>query len=192
MDADREIEDAFRDAEEFHPLRNADDDPLSSPSDDAIALRFSERQASGLRFSQSGVSGCAITVGNGGMTTRCMLVILLEMSAACPLRSSITKPLSRSKAPRRFPPSKSLARADRRLAATVDQWDADPWLLNTPDGVVDLKTGGCRPHRMICGLRPRGRFRVKGSGFVKDRTGFVKDRKSAKKRGKAGFRADFV
>ena len=50
MDADREIEDAFRDAEEFHPLRNADDDPLSSPSDDAIALRFSERHASGLRF----------------------------------------------------------------------------------------------------------------------------------------------
>ena len=28
-----------------------------------------------------------------------------------------------------------LARSDRRLAATVDQWDADPWLLNTPDGV---------------------------------------------------------
>lgn len=38
-----------------------------------------------------------------------------------------------------------LARADRRLAATVDQWDADPWLLNTPGGVVDLKTGELRP-----------------------------------------------
>jgi phage/plasmid-associated DNA primase len=24
-----------------------------------------------------------------------------------------------------------LAKSDRRLAATVDQWDADPWLLNT-------------------------------------------------------------
>jgi len=34
-----------------------------------------------------------------------------------------------------------LARADRRLAATVDQWDADPWLLNTPDGTIDLRTG---------------------------------------------------
>ncbi len=39
-----------------------------------------------------------------------------------------------------------LARADRRLAATVDQWDADPWLLNTPGGVVDLRTGELRPH----------------------------------------------
>jgi putative DNA primase/helicase len=40
-----------------------------------------------------------------------------------------------------------LARADRRLAAIVDQWDANPWLLNTSGGVVDLRTGQTRPHR---------------------------------------------
>ncbi|HEV2546258.1 MAG TPA: phage/plasmid primase, P4 family [Stellaceae bacterium] len=40
-----------------------------------------------------------------------------------------------------------LAKADRRLAATAEQWDADPWLLNTPDGTVDLKTGRTRAHR---------------------------------------------
>jgi len=39
-----------------------------------------------------------------------------------------------------------LARADRRHAATTDEWDADTWLLNTPGGVVDLKTGRMRPH----------------------------------------------
>jgi len=39
-----------------------------------------------------------------------------------------------------------LARADRRHAATTSEWDADPWLLNTPGGVVDLKTGRQRPH----------------------------------------------
>ena len=37
----------------------------------------------------------------------------------------------------------SLARADRRLAATIDQWDADPWALNTPGGIVNLRTGHC-------------------------------------------------
>jgi putative DNA primase/helicase len=37
-----------------------------------------------------------------------------------------------------------LARTDRRHAATTDEWDADPWLLNTPGGVVDLKTGRTR------------------------------------------------
>ena len=40
-----------------------------------------------------------------------------------------------------------LARSDRRIAATVEQWDADSWCLNTPDGIVDLRTGALRPHR---------------------------------------------
>ena len=40
-----------------------------------------------------------------------------------------------------------MARGDRRHAATVEQWDPDPWLLNTPGGVVDLRTGTMRPHR---------------------------------------------
>ena len=39
-----------------------------------------------------------------------------------------------------------LARADRRHAATTGEWDADPWLLNTPGGVIDLKTGRQRAH----------------------------------------------
>jgi putative DNA primase/helicase len=40
-----------------------------------------------------------------------------------------------------------LAKSDRRLAATHDQWDTDPWLLNTPAGIVDLRTGAIRPAR---------------------------------------------
>jgi putative DNA primase/helicase len=39
----------------------------------------------------------------------------------------------------------TLARADRRQAATVDQWDADLWLLGTPNGTIDLRTGALRP-----------------------------------------------
>lgn len=42
-----------------------------------------------------------------------------------------------------------LARADRRHAATTGEWDADPWLLNTPGGVLDLRTGKQRPHERI-------------------------------------------
>lgn len=34
-----------------------------------------------------------------------------------------------------------LAKADRSIAATVDQFDADNWLLNTPGGLIDLRTG---------------------------------------------------
>ncbi len=39
-----------------------------------------------------------------------------------------------------------LARSDRRHAATTEEWDADPWLLNTLGGVVDLRHGRIRPH----------------------------------------------
>jgi putative DNA primase/helicase len=40
-----------------------------------------------------------------------------------------------------------LARGDVRHRASIDQWDADPMLLNTPGGVVDLRTGEMVPHR---------------------------------------------
>jgi putative DNA primase/helicase len=40
----------------------------------------------------------------------------------------------------------ALAGVDPRIAASVEQWDADPWLLNTPGGVVDLRTGAMRAH----------------------------------------------
>lgn len=40
-----------------------------------------------------------------------------------------------------------LARAQAGLTARPDDLDADPWLLNTPSGVVDLRTGRLREHR---------------------------------------------
>lgn len=45
-----------------------------------------------------------------------------------------------------------LSRSDRRFATTPGVWDADDWLLNTPVGVIDLKTGenvGFDPKRYI-------------------------------------------
>ena len=41
----------------------------------------------------------------------------------------------------------SLAGEDRRIAATIQQWDTDKWVLNTPAGVVDLRTGAIRKQR---------------------------------------------
>jgi putative DNA primase/helicase len=38
-----------------------------------------------------------------------------------------------------------LARTDRTHAATVDQWDPNQLLLNTPAGVIDLVSGKLRP-----------------------------------------------
>jgi putative DNA primase/helicase len=38
-----------------------------------------------------------------------------------------------------------LAQADPAFAVTSAIWDADPWLLGTPGGTVDLRTGKLRP-----------------------------------------------
>jgi putative DNA primase/helicase len=56
----------------------------------------------------------------------------------------------------------TLVRPDRKIAAMVDQWDADPMRLNTPDGIVDLRTGIIRKNdpRAYCtkitAVGPRG------------------------------------
>ena len=60
-----------------------------------------------------------------------------------------SRDLHRPAAQTRLRRSERLARADRRLAATTDQWDADSWLLNTPGGVVDLCSGEVHPHQPI-------------------------------------------
>jgi putative DNA primase/helicase len=39
-----------------------------------------------------------------------------------------------------------IVRSEPRHSATVEEWDANPWLLNTPGGIVDLKTGMRGPH----------------------------------------------
>ena len=38
-----------------------------------------------------------------------------------------------------------LAQSDRVFAVTSEIWDRDPWLLGTPGGTVDLRTGKLRP-----------------------------------------------
>jgi putative DNA primase/helicase len=37
-----------------------------------------------------------------------------------------------------------LARTDQRVAVLASAWDSDPWLLGTPGGTVDLRTGELR------------------------------------------------
>jgi hypothetical protein len=53
-----------------------------------------------------------------------------------------------------------LARSDPRLAASVDQWDRDPWLLNTPDGTIELLhccTSDLKRRTIITAMSPRKR-----------------------------------
>lgn len=41
-----------------------------------------------------------------------------------------------------------IARTDRQHVISLTKFDANPWILNTPGGIVDLKTGQLRPARV--------------------------------------------
>ena len=58
-----------------------------------------------------------------------------------------------------------LAQAERPIADAGDAWDADPWLLGCPNGVVDLRTGTLRP-----GHRDDGITMTTAAGFDPDAT----------------------
>src|SRR5262245_27759743 len=117
-------------------------------SEEAIALDFATRHADGLRYVakwnewfiwdgtcwREDETRRAFTVARG----------LCRETAATANKPSERKKIASAKTRAAVV---SLAGEDYQLAATTDQWDADPWLLNTPDGAVDLRTGQMREHR---------------------------------------------
>jgi putative DNA primase/helicase len=120
---------------------------LSEFSDDALALRFAELHAGDLRY----VAKWSIWIRWDGTRWQAddTLAVFDSARAVCraaaeSAKARLAKELTSAKT---IAAVERLARSDRRLAATADQWDADPWLLNTTDGVIDLHTGSMREHR---------------------------------------------
>ena len=115
-------------------------------SDEALALEFAQHHAVDLRFVAAWKRWY---IWDGKVwredTTLRAVEMCRELCRAAAARAGKNAQAVASK--RTVNAVEGLAKADRRLAATSDQWDADPWLLNTPDGVVDLRTGKLMPHQ---------------------------------------------
>ena len=118
-------------------------------SDEALALRFAERHQHELRYvalwnkwlTFDGARWCFDeTVFAFDLARQ----ICREAAARCNEREAVRRSIASAKT---VGAVVQLARADRRLAATVEQWDTDLWLLNTPAGNIDLRSGGMRSHR---------------------------------------------
>jgi len=119
-------------------------------SEDALALRFSERYADDLRY-----------VHRWGIWLRWNQSRWIEDSTlhTFDLARSICREVSvecgdseKAVATRLASKATSaaverLAASDRRHVAEVEGWDSDPWLLNTPTGTLNLRTGHIREHR---------------------------------------------
>lgn len=116
-------------------------------SDDHLALRFAERHALDLRFVATWGKWLHWT-GTHWQSDDTLLgfdlarAICREAALTChkTAQASVIASAKTVAAVER------LSKADRRIAATVDQWDVDPFLLNTPSGVVDLRTAELREH----------------------------------------------
>jgi putative DNA primase/helicase len=133
-------------------------------SDDSLAQRFADRHAADLRFVASWgqwfrYDGTRWRQDDTLHAFDLARRVCREASAECNGKPGEKTALASAKT---VAAVERLARSDRRIAATIDQWDADPWLLNTPDGVVNLQTGTKRAHQAtdymtkITAAGPRG------------------------------------
>lgn len=116
-------------------------------SDESLALRFSTQYGNKLRY----VSAWGQWLIWDGTVWRpddtlqaedLARMICREAAAECDGR--VASAIASAKTIRAV---ERLARADRAHASTATMWDANPWLLNTGDGVVDLRTGNIRAHK---------------------------------------------
>jgi putative DNA primase/helicase len=115
-------------------------------SDDALALRFTARHQDDLRYVDARGKwfewrGSRWEIDGTLHTYDLSRKICREASAAA---NTGAKSIASAKT---VAAVERLVRADRCHAATIDQWDADPWFLNTPGRTVDLRTGDLRPAR---------------------------------------------
>jgi putative DNA primase/helicase len=118
-------------------------------TDDALAIRFAERHAAEVRYvatwhrwlEWTGTRWKADETVHAFERAR---RICREASAECN-KPRDAKAIASAKT---VAAVEKLAKGDRRLAAVIDQWDQDPWLLNTPAGTVDLRNGKMREHRV--------------------------------------------
>lgn len=130
------------------PSANAFTDTALPPefADDALALQFSARYGNDLRYTAAWARWNTWDGAQWKPDDTCYVFDLVRRLCRRVGSRCSDKNLARRVASAATVAAvERLARTDRRQAASVDQWDAEPWSLNTPAGIVDLRTGSLRP-----------------------------------------------
>ena len=132
-------------ADEAEPVVSSDESVWGT--EDALALAFTRRYHRDWRY-VAGWGRWLVWDGNRWRTEETLAATDLIRSVCrhAAVRAENPKVAAKLASSSTVGGVERLARADRRHAATTEEWDADPWLLNTPGGIVDLKTGRQRPH----------------------------------------------
>jgi putative DNA primase/helicase len=116
-------------------------------TDEALALRFAEQHAGTLRYVAAWSKWMLWNKRHWSVDTTLHAFDLVRKTCRqASVECNKPKVASLIASAKTVSAVERLAKADRRLAATSDQWDADPWLLKTPTGTIDLRTGEQRAH----------------------------------------------
>jgi putative DNA primase/helicase len=118
-------------------------------SDEALALQFSAQHGDDARYVAKW-GQWQLWTGSRWQTDDTMRAFDLARAICRSASAKLTDPkhinlASKIASAKTVAAVASLTRADRRHAATADQWDTDTMLLNTPGGIVDLRTGVVLP-----------------------------------------------
>jgi putative DNA primase/helicase len=119
-------------------------------TEDALALTFTRRYADDWRY-VAAWGKWVVWTGKRWQTEQTLAAqhLMRQVCREASLKADSHRTASRLASSGTVSGLERLARSDRRHAATADEWDSDFWLLNTPGGVVDLKSGRIRPHDRI-------------------------------------------
>src|SRR5262245_25804785 len=130
------------------PQNNLDAIALSPEySEDRLALNFADKFENSLRY-VAGLGKWFIWDGTRWRIDEKQLArdrvrtVCRDYSARC-TEKKLAKIIASAKT---VSAVERLASTDQRIAATIGQFDTDPWLLNTPAGTTNLHTGQCLPH----------------------------------------------
>lgn len=138
----------------MNPMANGDASGVlpvfSAPefSDEDLALKFTSKHADELRYTAL-FARWNLWTGKFWRPDETMQIFSLarqlcrEQAEECYSKARANTPSKESKAiasAKTVAAVINLARSDRRHAATKDQWDANPWDINTTDGIIDLKS----------------------------------------------------
>lgn len=119
-------------------------DQAPENSDEALALQFSHQHAEDMRYTAAWGKWHRWTSWRWEQDDKLRAFDMARAicrDAASKCSSNTKKEAKQIASAKTVAAVVSLARSDRRHATAADQWDADPWILNTPDGILDLKTG---------------------------------------------------
>jgi putative DNA primase/helicase len=119
--------------------------PNTSPYEVDLAERFADRHAGALRFVAQFGNWYHYKDGRWQKEST-LLAFDLARQICVEVSQETRKGTKALRSAKTIAAVERIAKADRQLAATHEQWDADIWLLNTPAGTVDLRTGKMRPH----------------------------------------------